>query len=87
MFNISGYLEKFKKIGEDKQRTKQIIADSLKKETGIDIDQSTIRISSGEISVSSPPVTHAVIFMKKQQILKTIAERLPKISIDRIRCR
>ncbi len=87
MFNISEYLQKFKKLGEDKQRIKQVIADSLKKETGVDIDPATIRVSSGEISVSAPPATHAVIFMRKSNVLATLKERLPNISIDRIRCR
>ncbi len=87
MFNISGYLQKFKKLGEDKEKTRQVIADSFGKETGLEIDPSSIRVSSGEISISVPPATQSVIFMRKERILKNIRESLPKISIDRIRCR
>ena len=87
MFNIAGYLEKFKKLGEKKDRIKNAAVDSFKEECGVDIDPSLIKISSGEISVSASPASHALIFIKRTQILSALKKRLPEIFIDRIRCR
>lgn len=87
MFNISGYLEKFRKIGEKSDRIKRAAVDSFKEESGVDIDPASVKISSGEISVSVPPPLHPIVFMKRERIIAALKKRLPEISIERIRCR
>ena len=86
MFNISGYLEKFKKLGDKKDKIRQAIADSLKEETGISINPATVKVSRGEVSVSAPQTAHAIIFMKRERVLQSLKRRIPDVFIDRIRC-
>lgn len=87
MFNISDYLEKFKKLTSSKDKIKQAAADSFKEGAGVSVDPTSIRISHGEIIVSVPPAEHAVVFMKREHIIAALKKRLPNIFIDRISCR
>ncbi len=87
MFNISSYLEKFKKLGDAREKTKKSVADSFKEVSGIDVDQDSVKISNGEVIVSVAPTAHAIVFMKRESIIKKIKEKLPGVTIDRIRCR
>jgi len=86
MFNIAGYLKKFKTLDSEREKIKDTVFICVQKESGITIDKKSIRFSKGELSFSSPQNTHALIFIKREHIIKKLKELLPKISIDRIRC-
>jgi len=87
MFNIAGYLDKFKKFGEQRNVLENTVSEVFKSIAGVDIDKSSVKISKGEIIISATPMAHSVIFMKREKIISTLKEKLPNISIDRIRCR
>jgi hypothetical protein len=87
MFNIAGYLDRFKKIGAAKDVMRQAAADSFKEAAGVVIDPKSVVISKGEISVATAPLNHSLVFMRRERIIAALKERLPDISIDRIRCR
>ena len=87
MFNIASYLEKFKKVGEKRNSLEHTVSEVFKNVAGVDIDKSSVKISKGEMTVSATPMAHSMIFMKREQIISVLKEKLPDISIDRIRCR
>ncbi len=87
MFNISGYLEKFKKLGDKRDRTRQLVADSFREEANVDIDLTSVSVSNGEVGVSVPQGAQTIVFMKRQNILAALKRKLPDVFIDRIRCR
>ena len=87
MFNIAGYLDRFKKIGAAKDVMRQAAVDSFKEAAGVIIEPKSVVISKGEISVITTPINHSLVFMKRERIISSLKERLPDISIDRIRCR
>jgi len=87
MFNISNYLEKFKKIGDRRDFIEQAAKESFKEAANIDIDPLSVRISHGKIVVSAPPASHAIIFMNRDKIISSLKKHLPEIIIEEIRCR
>jgi len=86
MFNIAGYLQKFKILDTEREKIKETVFLCIQKECAVTVDTKSIRFSKGELSFSSPQNTHALIFIKREHIIKKLKELLPKISIDRIRC-
>jgi len=86
MFNIGLYLEKFKKVGEKRNVFEHTVSEVFKNIASVDINPSSIKIFKGEMTVSAPPMAHSIIFMKREQIISELKEKLPNISIDRIRC-
>lgn len=72
MLNIAQFLEKFKKLGFDKESQKKIIIETLK-EMSIPVDDVTIKNKIVKVHASS--IVKNQIYIKKTSILK----RLPDI--------
>lgn len=71
MLNIAQFLEKFKKIGFDKESQKKIVIDRLK-EMNIPIEDVDIKNKIARVKASS--LIKNQIFMKKAHILKKIPD-------------
>lgn len=69
MFNIAQFLEKFKKIGFDKESQKKIIIDSLRE---MNIPVEDIIIKNKVVTVRASSIVKNQIFMKKAKILEKI---------------
>ncbi|MBP9701666.1 MAG: hypothetical protein KBD47_01635 [Candidatus Pacebacteria bacterium] len=72
MFNIAQFLEKFKKLGFDKESQKKIIIDSLRE---MNIPVEDISIKNKVVTVRASSIVKNQIFMKKAKIL----EKIPNI--------
>ncbi len=69
MFNINQFLEKFKKIGFDKESQKQIVIQTL---ASFNIPVADVVIKNKVAKVNASSLVKNQIFMKKEAILKKI---------------
>ncbi|MCX6716347.1 MAG: hypothetical protein NTV72_00240 [Candidatus Taylorbacteria bacterium] len=84
MFNISKYLVKFSGIGDKERSIITLIKDVILKEIGINLVDKDIKLSQNTLTIRSSSPIKAMIFIKKQKILKEINEKIPN-SIKDIR--
>jgi hypothetical protein len=80
MFNISGFLEKFKKQVQSDELSQKEICDVVIKHTGITCKQNNIEIKNYILYINLSPTFKQKVFMHKKQILKD----LEKISSTKI---
>lgn len=76
MFNISQYLEKFKNIGETERSLKEVLARAIKVATNIEIEIKNIIIKNNEAFIKVSPIIKNTIYIKKEQILKLVKEKI-----------
>lgn len=69
MFNIAHFLEKFKKIGFDKESQKTIIIDVLK---SFSIPVESVSIKNRVVTVKASSIVKNQIYIKKAAILKKL---------------
>lgn len=73
MLNIAQFLEKFKKIGFDKESQKKIVIDTL---ATFNIPVTDLTIKNKVVKVQASSLVKNQIYMKKEAILK----KLPNIT-------
>ena len=73
MLNITGFLEKFKKIDGNKNLQKENIIKSIEKVIGIIIENKNFDIKDGVLYIKASPALRQEVFMKKAQLLGLIS--------------
>lgn len=73
MFNISGFLEKFKKFDQSKTLQTENIIKNIELVVGVRIDKRNIDIKDGILKISGSPVLKQEIFLKKENLLPLIS--------------
>jgi len=76
MFNINQYLEKFKNIGGGERNLKEALVFAIKKVLNINIDTKNIVLKNGEALIKASPIIKNSIFIKKEEILKIVEEKM-----------
>lgn len=72
--SIKEYLEKYqKKLSHEDDKRSLLIA-IIRDETGIHLDEKTMTIAKGILTIKTPPVLKNELFMHKSQILRKIKE-------------
>ena len=82
---ISGFLEKFKKIGAERFLLKEVVVTTLKAVCGITVAPHTVSYKDAVILVQTSPLVKSVIYTKKTQILTVLKEKLPQVVVKDIR--
>lgn len=73
MFDISQYLEKFKKILTSQEFLINSVVESIKKNCLLDIDPKNIVIKNYSARIDERPLVKTSIFLKKKKILEDLA--------------
>ena len=73
MFNISGFLEKFKKFDQDKTLQTENIQKSIECIVGVRIDKKNIVIKDGVLRITGSPSLRQEVFLRKENLLPLIA--------------
>jgi len=82
MFNIAQYLEKFKTLGMGDQSLKEALVFVIKEVVGVEIETKNVLIKNGEVIIKVSPSIKNAIFIKKDQIMKKVEERVGQKTID-----
>ena len=82
MFNISQYLEKFKTLGMGDQSLKEALVFVIKEVVGVEIESKNVLIKNGEVFIKVSPSIKNAIFIKKDQIMKKVEERVGQKTLD-----
>jgi hypothetical protein len=72
MFNISDFLEKFKKFDQDKTLQTENIQKSIENVVGVKVDKKDIRIKEGILHIQGSPALRQEVFLKKESLLSLI---------------
>ena len=72
MFNISSFLEKFKKFDQKKILQIENIQRSIESVVGVKIDKKDLVIKNGILRVQGSPALRQEIFLKKEYLLPLI---------------
>lgn len=75
MFNISGYLERFKTIGGDGREIRSLCSLVCKDVSGIDVSVKNISYRDGVLKIKTPAVLRNSLFIKKGKILEEIENK------------
>lgn len=76
MFNIAQYLDKFKNIGGDDRALKGVLVSAIKTIVGVEIETKDISLKNGEAIIKVSPIIKNAIYIKKNQILKEVEEKM-----------
>jgi hypothetical protein len=82
MFNIAQYLEKFKTLGMGDQSLKEALVFVIKEVVGVEIESKNVLIKNGEVIIKVSPSIKNAIFIKKDQIMKKVEERVGQKTLD-----
>lgn len=74
MFNISAYLEKFKKIEPEGESAKRAAHKAIFETLGVKIEKKDMSIHNNTLHISAPAALKNEIFMNKRGILKKARE-------------
>jgi len=85
MFNVSFYLEKFKKLEPSGNREKNAAEEVIFESVGVKIEKNSISVSNGVLYLTVSPSLKNEIYMNKKNILRKIKERLGDGRIQDIR--
>ena len=66
MFNISGFLEKFKKFDQNRTLQTENIIKSIEKVVGVKLDKKDFTVKAGILRIQGSPALHQEIFLKKE---------------------
>ena len=69
MFNISNYLEKFKRIYESETAKKEAVISVIKEVVGITLKPESVTLKEGVLQIKASPLVRNEINMKKPAIL------------------
>lgn len=73
---LASFLEKFKILAVSRETIKKEIVETIFKKTGALIDADHIIIKNNTLIIEENPGVKSVIFMRKQQILGELREKL-----------
>lgn len=73
MFDISQYLEKFKKLLTSQEFLINSVVESIKKNCLVDVDPKNIVIKNYSARINERPLVKTSIFLKKKKILEDLA--------------
>ena len=82
MFNIAQYLEKFKTLGMGDYSLKEALVSVIKEVVGVDIETKNVFIKNGEVIIKISPSIKNAIYIKKDQIMKKVEEKVGQKTID-----
>lgn len=71
-FNISDYLNKFKKLSESRGFLRNTISEAIKEVCEIEIKPEDIDVKSGIARINAKPIVKSEIFLKKAKILELL---------------
>ena len=74
MFNLSGFLEKFKKLSENNDFIKKTVSEAVFFTTGFRPEEKNIEVSGKKVKIRESSVLKNEIFFKKEKILKKLLE-------------
>jgi len=75
MFNIEGFLERFRSFTPPNNVIREAVIGILKKETGVLVDKKHISVVNNIVYVKTKPIIKNEVFIKKQEILKELREK------------
>ncbi len=75
MFDISKYLEKFKKISMSRDFLRDIVSGAVKEVCKIEIDPKNIEVKNFIARISEKTIIKSEIFLKKAKILEILKEK------------
>lgn len=84
MNNIGSFFDRFRNKVAGQVYNHSIVVDTIKKYTGISLDIKDIKISSGIIKLQTSSLIKNEIFIKKDQILLDINNKLKNTKISKI---
>ena len=73
MFNISEFLEKFKKFDQNKTIQIENITKSIEKVIGVKVERENLTIKAGVLYIQGSPALKQEIFLKKELLLPLVA--------------
>lgn len=74
LFSIKEYLEKYQKKLSHEDDKRSVLLNIIDSETGIQLNDKTITIVKGVITIKASAVVKNELFLHKAQILKKISE-------------
>jgi hypothetical protein len=74
MFNISGFLERFKKFGQNQTLQTENVIKKIESVIGVRVDKKDIVIKDGVLHVHGSPALRQEIFLRKELLLPLIAD-------------
>ena len=75
--HITNFLDKFKKLVNQKEEIKEIVLGVIKEEISYPIEKQSLKIKKGFILIDSSPILRSEILMHKKQILMKLKNILP----------
>ena len=69
MFNISGFLEKFKKFDQDRSSQTENIIRAIESAVGVKVGKGSFDVRNGVLFIHGSPVLRQEIFLKKENLL------------------
>jgi hypothetical protein len=84
MEKISGFFDKFRSKVISQVQNYVIFTEVIKKHTGIEIEMKDMSLSGGVLKIKTSSIIKNEIFIKKNRILKEIAEKIKKIRVNDI---
>lgn len=85
MFNISTYLEKFKKIEPEGESSKRATESAIFETLGVKIERKGVSVRNNTLHISCPAALKNEIFMNKGEILQKAREGLRAGDLEDIR--
>lgn len=85
MFNISAYLEKFKKIEPEGDPAKRAVEKSIFETLGVKVERKDMSVRNNTLHISAPAALKNEIFMHKRGILKKAQEGVRRGDLGDIR--
>ncbi len=75
--HITNFLDKFKKLINNKEEVKETVLKIIKEEIPFQIEKQSLKIKGGFIYIDSSPILRSEILMHKKQILMKLKNILP----------
>lgn len=82
---ISSFLEKFKKLINQKEETKSIVIRTISEEIHHPIDSGQVKLKGGFIYIEGSPILRSEIMIHKKQILSKLESILTDIHFSDIK--
>ena len=74
MFNVSNFLEKFKKLSQTNSFIKKTVAEAVFSVTGFLLEEKDIEVFLTKVKIRQSSVLKNEVFFKKEKILKKLTE-------------
>jgi len=74
---ITNFLDKFKKLINKKEELKKIVIKTISEEINYQVNEESIRVKGGIISIEGSPILKSEVMTKKEKILRELKIILP----------